>query len=213
MGLFGVVGNGLEAEIDFDARDDAEVGDELGEGFAVVGELASGFVEEDDAREIIGDVWGSEEDIAVIAADLFFVGDVSGGEFLGDGAAGFVGGEDAFAWGEELGGSGADFGLGGGFNEVFLALDGFADASWARGGGESGEVETGAGGEEGLFGGVGLEEGSGEGGSDDSVSGEGSHEAGAVGWVLDARVGKGEITVCEAEYRGGGEAGIGVSDD
>ncbi len=84
--------------IDFDTGDDAARNEIIGDGLAVVGVVVSSFIEEDDAREIIFDTWGAKKDVAVIVAMNEIVGNAKGFEFLMDGAAGFVGGENAFCW-------------------------------------------------------------------------------------------------------------------
>ena len=57
--------------------------------------LASGFIEQDDARDIFFDFWRIKEDVAVVSAVFGVVRNASGFEFFVDGATGFVGGKNA----------------------------------------------------------------------------------------------------------------------
>lgn len=97
--------------VDFDAGDDAFLGEKFGEGLAVVGGLVGGFFEENDAIDVVFEVFGGEEKIAVIAAMFGGVGNVILGEFFVNGATTFVGSEDAFGVLEE--GFGGEFEVGG----------------------------------------------------------------------------------------------------
>lgn len=65
-----------ETLVDFDAGDDAFTDKIIGEGLAVVGVLAGGFIEKNDATEVIFDIGGSEKDVAVIATVVVGVVDV-----------------------------------------------------------------------------------------------------------------------------------------
>ena len=91
--------------VDFDARDDALAGEEIDEILAVVGVLAGGFVEEDDAADVVCDAGSGEEDVAVITTVVVGVCDAELVEFLVDAATGLVGGEDAFTFDKEAGGN------------------------------------------------------------------------------------------------------------
>ncbi len=82
--------------IDFDAWNDALRGEEIDEILAVVGLLASGFIEENDTVDVVFEVGGGEEKVAIIATIVVGVGNLELVEFFVDAAARFVGGEDAF---------------------------------------------------------------------------------------------------------------------
>ena len=62
-----------EALVDFDAWDDAFADEVISESLAVVGALAGGFVEEDDATEIVFDTRGGEKDVTIIATVIISV--------------------------------------------------------------------------------------------------------------------------------------------
>ena len=62
--------------IDFDAGDDTFTSKVVDKVLTVVGKLTGGFVEEDDAVDIVRETVGGEEDIAVIAAVVVGIGDV-----------------------------------------------------------------------------------------------------------------------------------------
>lgn len=90
------VGEFFEALVDFDAWDNAFCGEKIDEILPVVGELACGFVEEDDAVDIVFEIGGSKEDVAVIATVFVSVWNAELVEFFVDATARFVGGKDAF---------------------------------------------------------------------------------------------------------------------
>ena len=75
VGFFGVF-EFFEALVDFDAGDDAfgcEIFDEI---LAVVGELAGGFVKENDATDVIFEVVGGEKDVTIVATVVVSIGNV-----------------------------------------------------------------------------------------------------------------------------------------
>ncbi len=95
---FGGVVEGDEALVDLDARDDAVASEVVGVGLAGGSVVAGGFVEEDDAVNVLVEVVESKENVAIGVAMPKIVRDVELFELLLDGATGFIGGEDAFAF-------------------------------------------------------------------------------------------------------------------
>ena len=87
-----------EALVDFDAGDDTVANEVVGVSLAGGSVVAGGFVEEDDAADVVVEVVEGEENVAVIVAMFEIVGDTEAVKLLFDGATGFVGGEDAFAF-------------------------------------------------------------------------------------------------------------------
>ena len=87
----------FEALVDLDAGHNATVVQKFDESLAVVGFLASSFIKENDAVDIIFEIWRSEENIAIIATVVFVVWNIHGFKFLVDRAARFVGGKNALA--------------------------------------------------------------------------------------------------------------------
>ena len=88
----------LEALVDFDTGNDTPSGEEVDEVLAVVGELAGGFVEEDDAVRVVLEAFGGEEDVAIVAAVVVGVGDLKLVEFFVNTTTGLVGSENAFGF-------------------------------------------------------------------------------------------------------------------
>ena len=89
-------------EIHLDAGNDALALERFGEGDAIAGFLADGFVEQNDAADDAGRGSGVKEEHFAIGAAIFLgVGNVDGFEALFDGAETFIGGENAFAFGDE----------------------------------------------------------------------------------------------------------------
>ena len=88
-------GERLDALVDLDAGDHALLLEELDEGLALLGLLAEGLVEHDAARDVLAKIGRQEEQLAVRAAVLLFVGDADRGEALADGAVGLVRRQDA----------------------------------------------------------------------------------------------------------------------
>ncbi len=66
----------FETLVDFDAWDDATTCEKIYEVLAVVGCLAGGFVEENDAVDVFFEVICGKENIAVVAAVVESVRDV-----------------------------------------------------------------------------------------------------------------------------------------
>ena len=62
--------------VDFDAWNDAFRGEKIDEVLAIVGRLVGGLVEENDTIDVVCEIWGGEEDIAVVAAVVVGVGNV-----------------------------------------------------------------------------------------------------------------------------------------
>ena len=62
--------------IDFDPRNNAATGEEINEALAVVGKLTSSFVEENDAVDVIFEIWGGEENVAIVATIFVSIRDV-----------------------------------------------------------------------------------------------------------------------------------------
>ena len=71
----GGVGKLFETLVDLDAGDDAFGCEEIDEILAVIGELMGGLIEEDDAVDVVFEIGGGEEDVAVVAAIFVGVGD------------------------------------------------------------------------------------------------------------------------------------------
>lgn len=92
------------AFIDFDAGENAGVGEYVNEGLAVGRFLVQGFFEEDDAAEVLEGAGGAEEKLAESAAVFLDVLYVDAGKAFADGAGRLVGGEDAFAGCADVGG-------------------------------------------------------------------------------------------------------------
>ena len=90
-------GERLDALVDLDAGDHALLLEELDEGLALLGLLADGLVEHDAARDVLAKIGSKEEQLAVRAAVLLFVGDADRREALADGAVGLVRRQDALA--------------------------------------------------------------------------------------------------------------------
>ena len=90
-------GERLDALVDIDAGDHALLLEELDEGLALLGLLAEGLVEHDAARDVLAKIGGQEEQLAVRAAVLLFVGDADRGKALADGAGRLVRRQDALA--------------------------------------------------------------------------------------------------------------------
>lgn len=97
VGLAVGTGERLDALVDLDADDDVLVGQELGERDLLLGGLADGLIEDDAAGDVVAQVLGGEEQLAVSATVLLGVLDADRGEALADGAVGLVRGEDALA--------------------------------------------------------------------------------------------------------------------
>lgn len=68
--------DGGEALVDLDARDETFAGEIVDEILAIVGELASSFVKEDDAVDVFFEIFGGEKEVAVIAAVLVSIRDI-----------------------------------------------------------------------------------------------------------------------------------------
>jgi len=85
------------ALVHLDARDDAVLLHHLGEGHAVLGGLADGFVIEDRAGDVLAQARSGEQQLAVGAAVLFAVLDADRFETLLDGVGRLVDGDDALA--------------------------------------------------------------------------------------------------------------------
>src|SRR3546814_4905311 len=85
------------ALVDLDARDHAVVGHVFRERHAVLRRLADGLVEQDRAADVLRQVGRVQQQLAVGAAVLLVVLDPDAVEALGDGAGGFVDGDDALA--------------------------------------------------------------------------------------------------------------------
>src|SRR3546814_14262668 len=73
------------------------VGHVFRERHAVLRRLADGLVEQDRAADVLRQVGRGQQQLAVGAAVLLVVLDPDAGEALGDGAGGFVDGDDALA--------------------------------------------------------------------------------------------------------------------
>ena len=75
VGFFGTVKR-LEALVYLDARDETARGEKIDVIAAVIGDLASGFIEKDDTGGEFFELRGGEEDIAVIATIFISILDV-----------------------------------------------------------------------------------------------------------------------------------------
>ena len=75
MSFVGRIGELHETLVDFDTGDNAARDKIVGDGFAIVGKIASGFVEEDDAAQVLLDARSGKEDVAVGVAILESVRD------------------------------------------------------------------------------------------------------------------------------------------
>src|SRR5690606_12189613 len=90
-------GQRMGALVDLDAGDDAGILHHPGEGHAVLARLAQGLVEQDRAGDVLAQAGRGQQHLAVGAAVLLGVLHAHAGEALGDGAGGFVDGDDALA--------------------------------------------------------------------------------------------------------------------
>ncbi len=92
------------AAIDFDADERAVLCDQLREFCAAIGGgLSDGFVEQDDAGDMLAHSGlGLKQEFAPVAAVIFGGDCVDRGEPFGDGGVAFIGGEDALAVGGDL---------------------------------------------------------------------------------------------------------------
>ena len=62
--------------VNFDARNDSATSEKIDEVLAVVGELTSSFVEENDAVDVIFEIWGGEENVAIVATIFVSIRDI-----------------------------------------------------------------------------------------------------------------------------------------
>jgi hypothetical protein len=97
--LAGVQRQVLGAGVDLDPRDDPVLGEKLGEGGAVERLLADGLVVEDDPADVLGEVGGAEEHVAIGLPVGLGALDAEGGEPLADRPRALVRGENALVGG------------------------------------------------------------------------------------------------------------------
>lgn len=84
--------------VDFDARDDAVAGEVVGVSLTGGSMVTSGFVEKNNAVNIMVKVVEGKKNVAVVVAVFEIIRDTESAKLLFDRATGFVGGEDAFTF-------------------------------------------------------------------------------------------------------------------
>ena len=92
----------LKTLVDLNTAVDASASQQVTEALAIFAGITDGLVEHDDARYVLLDIWGGEEELTIGLSILVVVLNANVVKSLTNGAGGLIGSEDTLSWGTNL---------------------------------------------------------------------------------------------------------------